>query len=303
MRLKHTDPKTASYLDIKTNLRTYNSILKKSIREAKRIHFSRIFIQCENNIKNTWNTINKIIRKTANNTSKYNDINVTDELNSNILKANKFNTFFTEIGQKLANSITVTNKTNHNDYLKTKIDTAFQFQQVDENHLLNIINNLTPKTSSGIDNLSIKHIKVIKNELVKPLTLITNQVLCTGIFPDKLKIAKVIPIFKKGDDTDLNNYRPISLLPAISKIIEKVIYNQTYNYFDHNKIFYAHQYGFRKQHSTELAVLELVDRTIFTLDKDETPINIFLDLSKAFDTLNHTILLNKLHHYGIETGP
>ena len=289
MRLKQTDPKTASYLDIKTNLRTYNSILKKSIREAKRIHFSRIFIQCENNIKNTWNTLNKIIRKTANNTSKYNDLNVRDELNSNILKANTFNTFFTEIGQKLANSITVTNETNHNDYLKTKIDTAFQFQQVDENHLLNIINNLTPKTSNGIDNLSIKHIKVIQNELVKPLTLITNQVLCTGIFPDKLKIAKVIPIFKKGDDTDLNNYRPISLLPAISKIIEKVIYNQTYNYFDHNKIFYAHQYGFRKQHSTELAVLELVDRTIFTLDKDETPINIFLNLSKAFDTLNHII--------------
>ena len=289
MRLKHTDPKTASYLDVKTNLRTYNSILKKSIREAKRIHFSCIFIQCENNIKNTWNTINKIIRKTTNNTSKYYDLNVRDELNSNILKANKFNTFFTEIGPKLANSITVTNKTNHNDYLKTKIDTTFHFQQVDENHLLNIINNLTPKTSSGIDNLSIKHIKVIKNELVKPLTLITNQVLCTGIFQEKLKIAKAIPILKKGDDTDLNNYRPISLLPAISKIIEKVIYNQTYNYFDHNKIFYAHQYGFRKQHSTELAVLELVDRTIFTLDKDETPINIFLDLSNKKNK-KHSIL-------------
>ena len=302
LRLKHTDPNTATYLDIKTNLRTYNSILKKSIREAKRIHFSRIFIQCENNIKKTWNTINKIIRKTANNNSIHNDLNVREELDSNILKANKFNTFFTEIGPKLANSITVTNNTNHNDYLKTEIDTVFQFQQVDENDILNIINNLTPKTSSGIDNLSIKHIKVIKYELAKPLTLITNQVLSSGIFPDKLKIAKVIPIFKKGDDTDVNNYRPISLLPVISKIIEKVIYNQTYNYFDQNKILYAHQYGFRKQHSTELAVLELVDRTIYTLDKDETPINIFLDLSKAFDTLNHTILLTKLHHYGIRDG-
>ena len=92
---------------------------------------------------------------------------------------------------------------------------------------------------SCIDNLSIKHIKVIKYELAKPLTLNTNQVLSSGIFPDKLKIAKVIPIFKTGDDTDVNNYRPISLLPAISKIIEKVIYNQTYNYFDQNKILYA----------------------------------------------------------------
>ena len=83
-----------------------------------------------------------------------------------------------------------------------------------------------------------------------------------GIFQDKRKIAKVIPIFKKGDDTNLNNYRPIYLLRAISKIIEKAIYNQTYNYFDQNKILHAHQYGFRKQHSTELEVLELVDRTI-----------------------------------------
>ena len=135
LRLKHTNPKTATYLDIKTNLRTYNSILKKSIREAKRIHFSRIFIQCENNIKKKWNTINTIIRKTANNTSIHNDLNVRDELNSNIQKANKLNTFFTKIGPKLANSITYTNKTNHNDYLKTKIDTAFQFQQVDENDI------------------------------------------------------------------------------------------------------------------------------------------------------------------------
>ena len=116
-------------------------------------------------------------RKTANNTSIDNDLNVTEALDSKILKANTFNTFFTEIGPKLANSITVTNKTNHNDYLKTEIDTVFQFQQVDENDILKIINNLTPKISSGIANLSIKHIKVIQYELAKPLTLITNQVL------------------------------------------------------------------------------------------------------------------------------
>ena len=97
--------------------------------------------------------------------------------------------------------------------------------------------NLTPNTSSGIDNLSIKHVNVIQIELVKPLTLITNLFLGIGIFQDKRKIAKVIPIFKKGDDTNLNNYRPTYSLRAISKIIEKAIYNQTY-YFDQNKIFY-----------------------------------------------------------------
>ena len=109
----------------------------------------------------------------------------------------------------------------------------------------------------------------------------------------------MVPIHKKADETDLNNYRPISLLPAVSKIIEKVIYNQVYNYFENHNVLYEHQYGFRKQHSTEHAVIELVDRTTIALDKDETPINIFLDLSKALDTLDHNILLNKLNYYGI----
>ena len=111
----------------------------------------------------------------------------------------------------------------------------------------------------------------------------------------------MVPIHKKADETDLNNYRPISLLPEVSKIIEKVIYNQVYNYFENHNILYDHQYGFRKQHSTEHAVLELVDRTTIALDKGETPINIFLDLSKAFDTLDHNILLNKLNYYGIQS--
>ena len=109
----------------------------------------------------------------------------------------------------------------------------------------------------------------------------------------------MIPIYKKDDDTIFSNYRPISILPAISKIIEKVIYGQMYYYFSQNKLFCDSQYGFRHGQSTELAALELVDRINTVLDNNETPISIFLDVSKAFDTLNHSILLNKLKHYGI----
>ena len=122
------------------------------------------------------------------------------------------------------------------------------------------------------------------------------------MFPDKLKIAKVIPIHKKGDATAFNKYRPISLLPAISKVLEKIIYDQLSCYLNDSKLLFNNQYGFRSMHSTEFAALELIDRIITQMDKDELPINIYLDLSKAFDTIDHSILINKLDYYGIK-GP
>ena len=123
--------------------------------------------------------------------------------------------------------------------------------------------------------------------------------LTTCIFPDKLKIAEVIPLFKKGDKSIFSNYRPISLLPSISKLFEKVIYQQLYKYFEDLNLFYESQYGFRKGHSTELASLELVNRLLSKIDKGEVPLAIFIDLSKAFDTLDHDILLYKLKCYGL----
>ena len=127
------------------------------------------------------------------------------------------------------------------------------------------------------------------------MTLIINQSLATGIFPDKLKNAKITPIHKKESIHTLENYRPISILPTISKIFEKTVFNQLYTYFDNNNYLSPNQYGF----STEHAILEVIDRISSELDTGNTPLTIFLDLSKAFDTLNHEILLHKLKYYGI----
>ena len=130
-----------------------------------------------------------------------------------------------------------------------------------------MIYKLPSTTSSGVDGISTNLLKGIQYLIGKPLTLIINQCLETGIFPSKLKIAKVIPILKRGDETIFDNYRPISILPSISKVFQRIICNQIHNYFHVNDLYFCSQYGFRKEHSTELAMLELIDRITPHLDK------------------------------------
>ena len=142
-------------------------------------------------------------------------------------------------------------------------------------------------------------LKYISKDINNILTIIINQSLWTGIFPDSLKIAKIVPIYKKDERHLTDNYRPISLLPIVSKIFEKVVFIQIYNYFVDNDLLYKSQYGFRKSHSTELAALEFTDKIITNLDQGKLPLAIFLDLSKAFDTIDHSTLLNEQYHYGV----
>ena len=142
-------------------------------------------------------------------------------------------------------------------------------------------------------------IKKARGPLIKPLTLLRNQSLSTGIFSNKLKISRVKPLFKKGEVYLFSNYRPISLLPSLSKIYEHVVVEQLLNYMEGNSLFYKDHYGFKPGHSTELASSRFVNELVQHMDNFKIPTSILIDLSKALHTLNHDIMLYKLKFCGI----
>ena len=181
--------------------------------------------------------------------------------------ADKFNEYFTQIGPSLANSIDIANKATFDTYLKKPNSSSFQFQYTDAPSVQKIINNLKPKSSAGHDNISSKLLRHMREIVAYPLSIIINQSLCTGLFPNRLKLAKVIPLYKKDDNKSFGNYRPISLLSSLSKVFEKIVFDQLYEYLISNGVLFESQYGFRKQHSTELAALELTDRIRREIDQ------------------------------------
>ena len=241
--------------------------MKENIRASKREYYFKTFTAQKSNTKKTWKTIDETLNRRKNRTkfpSEFivNNRSVTDHKEI----ADQFN-IFSNIGSTLSDSIEIDDRTlDFTDYLNNPTEHRFNFNTITESEVLSIINKLKSKNSSGKNEISNKLLKSIKDEIAKPLTIIINQSLKTGIFPDALKIAKVKPLYKKSDIFSLNNYRPISLLPTISKIIERVMYTQLYIYFNAKNLLSEQQYGFRSQHSTELACVKLVDYITTELD-------------------------------------
>ena len=300
---KTTPVTQINYENIKQRFKSYEKIVKKDIKEAKQRYFDQIFTAYKSDMKKTWKTINETLNKSkrgSNVTSIFYHNGFT-LLNAKDI-ANAFNVYFANIGKNLASEIEQNvNIIDYTQYLSTPItETRLQFKCITDNDTQKAIDKLENKSSSGHDGISNKLLKLLKMELSKSLTLIINQMITTGIFPDSFKISKITPLFKKGDVSLLSNYRPISLLPTISKIFERILYNQLYKYFNSNKLLAEQHYGFRTNHSTEFAAVKLVDTISKEMESGSTPTALYIDLSKAFDTLSFDILLYKLNYYGVK---
>ena len=301
---KTTSVDHINYEQIKQRFKSYEKIVKKDIKEAKQRYFDQIFTAYKNDMKKTWQTINE----TLNRNKKNSNVASIFYHNGNVLSnakdiANAFNVYFANIGKNLASEIeqNITDNADYTQYVSTPLtETKLQFKCITDNDTQRAIDKLENKNSSGHDGISNKLLKLLKIELSKSLTLIINQMITTGIFPDSFKISKITPLFKKGDVSMLSNYRPISLLPTISKIFERILYNQLYDYFNSNNLLAEEQYGFRTNHSTEYAAVKLVDNVSKEMELGNTPTALYIDLSKAFDTLSFDILLYKLNYYGIK---
>ena len=278
--------------------KTYRNLYNRLIRIAKATHYSELIEQHRGNISKTWKILNKLLGKNLNksNPQIFNINNIQTEDKSQI--SNAFCSYFTDIGNQYAASIGPSSK-QFNEYLIGNCSKSLFLHPTDKRDIIRIINELKPKNSCGHDGISSKLVKDLKNEIALPLSIMINASIESGHVPDTMKLAKVIPIYKSKDKQMLNNYRPISLLPIFSKILEKVVYQMLFNFLNTNNALFSSQYGFRKNHSTINAVTELVSHVIKAMNRRENTISVFLHLSKAFDTVNHNILLRKPEFYGI----
>ena len=212
--------------------------------------------------------------------------------------ANKFNDFFINVGPTLAKNIPSTKK-NPTEYITQNIETVFAVSPVSDHEIFKILGDLKD-SAAGWDELRPNMIKHVKQDIKLPLAHICNLSFGTGVFPSELKIANVVPIFKANDEMIFSNYRPVSVLPVFSKLIERLMYNRLIQYINENKLLYEYQFGFQRGKSTHMALIVLLDKRSEALDRGECVMGVFLDFSKAFDTVDHSILLRKMQKYGIQ---
>lgn len=278
---------------------SYRGKLRDIIRLRQTEYFTDKFDKSKGNIKKSWQVINEIRHKNTGLITPDRIIDNGEVITNRRLICKHFNNYFISIASRL-NSDKYDNYTGQvpdfKDFLKNPVSNSIYLNPILETEIGDIINSLkTNKTSD----YSPRLLKLFNRQFSYLLAILFNNCISDGVFPDELKIAKVLPLFKSGDKDCINNYRPISILPIFSKIFEKLIQSRLINFFDKEKVLYDGQFGFRKKRSTIQALNASISNVINSLEKRHKSLGIFIDFSKAFDTIKHAILLEKLYHYGI----
>ena len=285
--------------EIYHKFKKYRDMINSLLRKAKKQYYKKYFAEHLNNMKKTWTGINNLLHRQTK--AKISDIflNINGRLfTDQTAVAENMNNYFINVADNLAQKIPKPN-TKFQDYLKNPNEHSIFLAEVVPHEIDEFINDLGSNKSGDLYGITPNIVKLGGPVLTQTLTLLFNRSLTQGVFPTPLKNAKIIPIHKGDSIFEMSNYRPISLLPIFSKLLEKIIYSRTIDFISKHNILYENQYGFRKGMSTEHAVNALLHNIVKCLENREVGFCILLDFAKAFDTVNHEILLKKLEYYGI----
>jgi hypothetical protein len=275
----------------------YRNILTYTLRRAKILYFRDRFENCQGDIKKTWKNLNYLLKPKSKSTSIPEIIHNGNSVNDPMQIAARFNEYFSSIGEQLDRSIPPS-MNSPLDYMGPPNLNSFFCSPVTVADVSEIIKSF-PNKGCPTNFVPAYVFKIISPYVCQPIADIFNESISLGIFPDCLKIARVVPIFKTGDRMSVTNYRPISTLPVLAKIFEKLMSIKIKSFLSVNSILCKHQFGFRAGAGTADAILQFTDNVYDSLNNKESLAAVFLDFSKAFDTVNHRVLLSKLSHIGV----
>ena len=283
--IRHKNKLLKKYLENDTainemNYKRFRNKLVNLIKRSEENYHRSLISKNNNNNKQLWKCFGKILNKKKIKHNRITSLEVNSSTTTNQQQiVEEFNSFFSNIGQKLAKNI---ENSNHGfkSFMCTPQPQSVLLSKTTETEVTNIINKMKDNKSPGYDSINAKFLK-LSSPVVSPiLSNIFNSMLKTGMYPEELKIAKVIPIYKNGDATKCTNYRPISILSLLNNIFEKLLYKRLYDYLEKFEILYQYQYGFRKGHSTVQALVELVDKIRKTNDIGEITVEFLLTFQK-----------------------